>query len=66
MTQLHNPPSGGSNIERSKQNLTVTLDLKNSELIHDILEMLHHVANTTTCEKTKSYLVERLDYLTKQ
>jgi hypothetical protein len=51
--------------EQKSQPLAVTIDFKNIELTSDLLDALRHVAATTTCEDTKAYLVERLEYLTK-
>lgn len=54
-----------SQLTHNPNPFTVTVDYKNSELVHDLIETLQYVANTTTCEQTKLYLTERLDLLTK-
>jgi hypothetical protein len=41
----------------------VTVSVTGTELFTKLLEVLHHAAETTTCEATRAYIIEQVDLI---
>ncbi|MCR8978696.1 hypothetical protein [Brevibacillus laterosporus] len=46
--------------DNKRNNTKLTVDFKNTELCQKLLNILGHIAHTTTCEATRVYLAEQI------
>ncbi|AYB41040.1 hypothetical protein [Brevibacillus laterosporus] len=46
--------------DNKRNNTKLTVDFKNTELCQKLLNILDHIAHTTTCEATRVYLAEQI------